>query len=104
MSIKEFLNRYIARLGNDIFFDYKRGYQLCFDYLLEECTAMTLWPEIQCHYEVYPSRRNFGMDATHNLFVINKYPDLLYPVAIKFKNRKQLQPQQFKMLELDYTE
>ena len=104
LSIKEFLNRYSARLENDTFFDYERGYQLCFDYLLEECTAMTLWPEIKCHYEVYPSRRNSGMDATHKLFVTNKHPDFLYPVAIKFKNRKQLRPQQFNMPELDYTE
>lgn len=103
MSIKEFLNRYCTRLENNIIFDYDRGHQLCFDYLLEECTAMTLWPEIQCHYEVYPSRRNFGIDATHNLFVLSKYPDLLHPVAIKFKNRKQLQPQQLKVLELDYA-
>jgi hypothetical protein len=103
LTIKEFLDRYCSRLDGSLFFNYERGYKLCFDYLFEECTAMALWPELQCHYEVYPSRRNFAMDATHKRFVLSKNPDLLHAVAIKFKNRKQLKPQQFQLPGIDYT-
>lgn len=104
LTIEEFLTRYFARLINSTNFNYERAYQLCFDYLLEECTAMALWPEIECQFEVYPSKRNFAMDATHKRFVLPKYPNLLHAVAIKFKNRKQLKPQQFKHLEISYNE
>ncbi len=98
-TIIEFLRRYCSRIMNSDSFDQARGYSLCFDYLLEECTAMTLWPELGCHFEVYPSRRNFAMDETHKRFVLPYYPDLLHAVAIKFKNRKQLKPQQFKLVD-----
>lgn len=94
-TIIEFLTRYCSRMMCRVDFDEKRAYQLCFDYLLEECTAMTLWPELGCHFEVYPSRRNFAMAETHRRFVLPNHPDLLHAVAIKFKNRKQLKPQQF---------
>jgi hypothetical protein len=97
-TITEFLTRYCARLIAREDFNQERGYQLCFDYLLEECTAMTLWPELGCHFEVYPSKRNFAMDETHKRFVLPHYPDLLHAVAVKFKNRKQLKPQQFNLL------
>ncbi|KTD29683.1 hypothetical protein [Legionella maceachernii] len=97
-TIQEFLKRYYSRLLNKTNFDLERGYTLCFDYLIEECTAMTLWPELGCHFEVYPSRRNFAMDETHKRFVLPKWPDLLHAVAVKFKNRKQLKPQQFPLL------
>ena len=97
-TITEFLTRYCGRLTSRSDFDASRAYQLCFDYLLEECTAMTLWPELGCHFEVYPSKRNLAMTETHRRFVLPKHPDLLHAVAIKFKNRKQLKPQQFNTL------
>ena len=98
-TITEFLTRYFARIINKNDFDKERAYSLCFDYLLEECTAMTLWPELKCQFEVYPSKRNFAMDETHKRFVLPHYPDLLHAVAIKFKNRKQLKPQQFNLVD-----
>lgn len=104
LTVKEFLDRYIPRLGESSYFDYDRGYQLCLDYLIEECTAMTLWPELQCHYEVYPSRRNFAMEATHRQFVLAKNPDLLHAVGVKFKNRKQLKPQTFNMQNINHSQ
>jgi len=72
---------------------------LCFNYLIEECTALCLWPELNCHFEVYPSRRNAAMDATHRYFVLPDYPDLLHGLSIKFKNRKQLKAQCFELLK-----
>lgn len=98
-TINEFLTRYYQRLTEKIDFDMTRARQLCFEYLLEECTAMCLWPETNCHYEVYPSNRNLAMDETHKRFVLPKYPKLLHAVAIKFKNRKQLKPQCFEVLQ-----
>src|SRR5262249_17752455 len=94
-TIMEFLKRYMQRLTPEVLdqFNYARAYGLCSDYLLEECTAMCLWPELNCHVEVYPNKRNAAMRYTHEHFVLPEYPHLLHPVSIKFKQRKQLQPQ-----------
>lgn len=93
-TIDEFLNRYCRRLQDKETFCLDRARQLCFDYLIEECTAMCLWPELECQFEVYPSHRNLAMSETHARFVMPKHPDLLHAVAIKFKNRGQFKPQQ----------
>jgi len=98
-TITEFLRRYYERLQRVLGFDMAKARQLCFDYLLEECVAMCLWHELNCHFEVYPSRRNQAMSETHRRFVLPNYPDLLHPVGIKFKNRKQLKPQCFEVLK-----
>jgi hypothetical protein len=73
----------------------ERAEGLCLDYLIEECTALCLWPEMDCHFELYPSKRNLAMTETHQHFVLPQYPTLLHPIGIKFKNRKQLKPQHF---------
>ena len=92
-TIEIFLNRYYRRLTQQSAFDYQRAQGLCLDYLLEECTALCLWPELQCHFEVYPSPRNQAMTYTHQQWVLPQYPDLLHPIALKFKHRKQFKPQ-----------
>jgi hypothetical protein len=97
-TIEEFIRRYYSRINNVESKNIQRTKQLCMNYLIEECTAMCLWPELNCQFEVYPSPRNSAMSKTHELFVLPKYPQLLHSVAIKFKNRKQLLPQQFKVL------
>ena len=93
-SVIQFLDRYFSR-ANKAVVTKDDAFQLCLDYLLEECTALCLWVEEGCQFEVYPSKRNSAMTETHERFVLPNYPDLLYPVAIKFKNRKQLKPQVF---------
>ncbi len=103
-TINEFLTRYFNRLFSQSDFNMARGYQLCFDYLLEECTAMCLWPELDCHFEVYPSKRNFAMDETHRRYVLPFHKELLHAVAIKFKNRKQFNPQRFTLIDNELTE
>lgn len=92
-TVDEFLNRYYRRLKNNSNFNLKRAELLCHNYLTEECTALCLWPELNCQFEVYPSPRNFVMDQTHKRFITPTYPSLLHAVSIKFKNRKQLKPQ-----------
>jgi hypothetical protein len=99
-TIDGFLSRYFPRLVGKETFDMARGQKLCLDYLIEECTALCLWTELNCHFEVYPNKRNQVMDETHQRFVLPSYPDLLHAVAIKFKNRKQLKPQQFQSEQL----
>lgn len=98
ITIDEFLKRYYQRLIDKEDFDIKRARLLCLDYLIEECTAMCLWPEMGCQFEVYPSPRNLAMQETHKRFVLPKYPDLLHAVAIKFKNRNQFKPQYLELL------
>ncbi len=93
-TVDEFLRRYCQRITSNADFKIERARALCLDYLLEECTALCLWPELGCQFEVYPNRRNLAMSDTHQRFVLPQYPDLLHAVAIKFKNRKQFKPQQ----------
>ncbi|HXW85716.1 MAG TPA: hypothetical protein VEK38_00080, partial [Candidatus Bathyarchaeia archaeon] len=94
ITIKDFLSRFAHRHTKNSL-SLEQSYALCLEYLLEECTALCLWVEEKINFEVYPSRRNAAMSATHTLFIKPDYPDLLLPVAIKFKNRKQLSPQKF---------
>lgn len=92
-SVDEFLRRYTSRLPDGLQIDMQRARQLCMDYLLEECSALCLWPELNCNYEVYPSARNSAMAETHARFVLPRHPQLLHAVALKFKSRKQFSAQ-----------
>src|SRR3990167_9821135 len=94
-TIDEFLIRYRRRLNSSQRLNEEKAADVCLEYLKEECAALCLWVEGGFHFEVYPSQRNLAMAATHEKFVKPFYPDLLLPVAIKFKNRKQLNPQVF---------
>jgi hypothetical protein len=94
LTIREFLERYQNRtpLCQS---EYTRAHQLCTEYLKEECTALCLWIKGGFNFEVYPGKRNYAMTATHEIFIKPQFPNLLNPVAIKFKNRRQLKPQIF---------
>ena len=97
-TIDEFLTRYDRRSADFHYLSDARVRKLCLDYLVEECSAMCLWPELHCHFEVYPSHRNAAMAETHRRFVLPEHDDLLRPVRVKFKNKKQLKPQIFQLL------
>lgn len=97
-SIKKFIEKYYERLANPENFDKERAWQLSLDFVIEECTVLCLWTELECHFEVYPSLRNEAMDETHKRFVLPNHPNLLHPVGIKFKNAKQMKPQCFELL------
>ncbi|MBB71943.1 MAG: hypothetical protein CMF50_06045 [Legionellales bacterium] len=93
-SIEEFLTRLLRR--NAIEVSYETAFRRCLDYLKEECTALRLWADTGYNFEIYPSRRNSAMTATHKIFVKSEsYNFLVESVAIKFKNRAQLGPQVF---------
>lgn len=99
-TIELFLKKYYERLPKQDNFNMQRAWELSFNFLLEECTALCLWIELECQFEVYPGRRNQAMEETHKRFVLPAHPDLLHPVGIKFKNAKQIKPQYFELLEL----
>lgn len=83
-NIDDFLTRYLSRYDqNDI--DPERAFRLCLDYLLEECAVMCLWTEKNYDFEVYPSGRNKAMAATYHYLIRPDFPDVLKPVALRFK-------------------
>ncbi len=98
-SINEFLDKYCARLANPENFDRKRAYKLSLDFVIEECSALCLWPELECHFEVYPNSHNMAIGETRKRFVAKYFPDLLQPVTISFRNANQLKPQHFSLTE-----
>lgn len=98
-SIEIFLTKYYSRLLNPENFDMERARKLSFNFVLEECTALCLWPELQCQFEVYPNRHNAAIEETRMRFVLSKHPDLLHPITIGFRNSKQIKPQHFELLQ-----
>ncbi len=98
-SINAFIEKYRKRLDNKNQFNEKRAKQLCFDFILEECTALCLWMELNCNYEVYPNLHNRAINKTRSKFVLSSNPELLQTVTLGFRNAKQLNPQRFICLE-----
>ncbi len=98
-SIEAFLKKYRERLVDPENFDIERAWRLSFDFVVEECTALSLWPELLCHYEVYPNRHNKAIEESRKRFVLAYYPDLLHALTISFKNAAQIQPQQFSLIQ-----
>lgn len=98
-SINIFLNKYRGRLTNPNHFDMVRAKQLSLDFVMEECSALCLWPELQCQYEVYPNKHNEAIEETRKRFVLSKYPNLLQAITIEFRNSRQVKPQKFIFLE-----
>lgn len=83
-NIDDFLIRYLSRYDqSDI--DPERAFRLCLDYLIEECAVMCLWVEKSYDFEVYPSGRNKAMAATYHYLIRPDFPDVLRPVALRFK-------------------
>jgi len=96
-SIDEFLVKYCARLPEPDKFSIEIARQLSFDFVLEECTALCLWPELECHFECYPNKHNAAIEQTRKRFIFPSYPHLLQSVTMGFKNAPQLQPQNFEL-------
>lgn len=98
-STTEFLEKYCQRLAHPENFDLIKARQLCFEFTLEECTALSLWSELECHFEVYPNKHNAAIEETRRRFILPHYPNLLRSVTIGFRNAKQIKPQQFSLLQ-----
>jgi hypothetical protein len=96
-SADEYIAKLKKRTGAKTF-DAKRAKRLSIDFIIEECTALCLWAELQCHYEVYPNKHNAAINATRDIFVRQLNPSLLKPVTLGFRNAPQLKPQTFMTL------
>lgn len=83
-NIDDFLTRFLIGIPQDRI-DSERAFSLCLDYLLEECSVMCLWTKGRYDFEVYPSGRNKAMAATYQYIIQPESPELLKPVALRFK-------------------
>lgn len=99
VSIDNFISKCLQRNSRLMEFEIKRLKKLSFDFVLEECTALTLWPELICQYEAYPNGHNSAIEATKKLFIYPFYHDILRSITIIFKNAGQLTPQKFYLLD-----
>lgn len=98
-SVDEFVTKYQSRLEAPSLFDLKRAKRLSFNFILEECTALCLWQDLNCSYEAYPNLHNRAINETRQRFVLANNPKLLNAVTLGFRNAKQLAPQRFICLE-----
>ncbi len=60
-------------------------YSCCLKYLKEECAVMLLWADKGYNFEIYPSKRNKAMEATHEYLIKPRFPDVLKPVALEIR-------------------
>lgn len=92
LTAQEFLKRQQKREGYDVILQScteEKIVCLSRDYLIEECAIMAeFWPELGTHYELYPSERTEAMAVTHKYLIKDQYPDLLYPLMIRFNKKK----------------
>lgn len=100
-SINEYLNRYIKRLKRPDLFDRGRAERVCFDYLVEECAVLCLWPKLSCQFEIYAGTHNAAIEETRERFVHSGFPELVRPVSIGFNHRPDLKPQQFEINNIE---
>ncbi len=94
-TINEYLIRYSKRLENIQHFNRKRAEKLCFDYLVEECAVLCLWPKSQCQFELYAGNHNAAMKETWKRFIAPVYSNPIRSITIGFNYRPDLQPQSF---------
>lgn len=103
-TIDKYLERYCKNSIGTTNFDVSRAKKLCFEYVLEECAVLCVWPELNCQFEVYPSVHNDAIEATRKHFVSPHHPNLLQSLSLRFRNAKQLKPQQFTTLKSETEE
>lgn len=94
-AVNGYLDRYCKNIQNDKNFDKGRATNLCYEYVIEECAVLCLWPEINCQFEIYPNTHNTAIEATRSRFIIPNYANNLHPLTLRFRNAKQLKPQKF---------
>lgn len=99
VSIQDFVEKYRKRNNNINNADIDRAKKLSYDFVLEECTALCLWTELECNYEVYHGLHNEAMRMTKEIFIFPNRPNLLKAVTLGFRNYKQLERQKFYCLE-----
>ena len=91
-SINAYLPRYMKRLDEAAPFDLARAQCLCFDYLVEECAVLCLWPQSGCAIEIYSGHHNRAMQETQKRFLAPIRPDFR-SIRVAFNHRPNLKPQ-----------
>lgn len=84
LNIRDYLDRY-EKSNLSQTYDAFHAFKCCLSYLQEECAVMSLWVYGGYDFEVYPSDRNKAMAATYKYLIAPLYPNLLKPVALRFK-------------------
>ena len=97
-TIKKYLERYCNRLDGLEKFDMERARKICFDYILEECTVLCLWKNLNCEFEIYPNAHNDAIEETRGRFINVQCQNNLRSLMLRFRNTKQLKPQKFNLL------
>lgn len=97
-SINEYLTRYLKRLEKPENFDYQKAQQLCFEYLVEECAVLCLWPKTGCQFELYAGQHNNAMNETRKRFIEPYSPDFVKSIQIGF-HRSHMKPQNLQLEE-----
>jgi hypothetical protein len=98
-TLESYLARHIKRLPQSVVLDIDRARTICEDYLIEECAVLCLWPETKACVELYPGKHNDAVEATRQLFIHSRHPDLVQAVKIGFNARPNMRPQQFETLQ-----
>ncbi len=101
ITIAKYLDRYCKNLPPESTFDMDRAKKICFDYILEECIVLCLWPELNCEFEIYPNAHNDAIEETRKRFIYPRYQNNLQPLTLRFKNAPQLKPQKFMLVETE---
>lgn len=88
-AFEENIQTYLERLEsrNELKLDRSLAHQQCLKYLQEECAAMCLWLEDPSPFELYASGRTLAMQQTYDRFIKPLHPDLLKPLALRFKTK-----------------
>lgn len=93
-GVEHFVRKYVQRLVDPNMLNIGQAKKMSFNYLFEECVALTLWSELDYQYELYPGKYNMAMEETQQRFVSNNHPNIKM-LSIYFKNSKLLKPQKF---------
>ncbi len=84
-SADDFTKRYIARFPQ-LSVDYQRVFDICLQYVKEECSIMPLWVKEGYQFEVYPGKRIPGMRAVYELLVKPRHPELLRWLQVNMRS------------------
>ena len=86
-SAHKFTERYLKRYPEKSN-DQQRIFDLCMDYVKEECSIMPLWVSEGYEFEVYPGKRVPGMQAVYEMLVKPDYPNRLRWLQVNMRSVK----------------
>ncbi len=90
-TVEYFTERFRAK-NPDAIVDDKEAFNLCLNYIKEECSVMPLWEEEKVNFELYPSKQNNALSLAREYLVKPFYDNILQYVQLNFRTR-QLLPQ-----------